>query len=128
MGKQIIDLEPYRDGKKKMMITCSHKGCKEQKDITKEYIQVEEQNNKRRKSLGEKFEIGSDELAIYLMGWSCKEHIWDKHWICQYCEKARFLDDFDNVVHEVICKEMQNKPKDENAYDYLRRIDWRKKF
>ena len=43
-----IELEPYETGKKKMMFRCSHEGCTNRIDITKEYISMERQNNLRK--------------------------------------------------------------------------------
>lgn len=43
MGRVIIDLTPYISGEKKMFKKCDHKGCEENKDITKDYIICETQ-------------------------------------------------------------------------------------
>ena len=45
-----IDLEPYKTGERKMMFLCSHEGCSNKIDITKEYISMEEQNNIRKQA------------------------------------------------------------------------------
>lgn len=45
-----IDLEPYRNGERKMRFGCSREGCLEKIDITKEYIIMEEQNNIRKQA------------------------------------------------------------------------------
>lgn len=121
MGRELVDLEPYISGKKKMMKKCDHKDCEENQDITKDYIHVETLNNKRRTEY-EDFNPACDELVLFLGGWYCETHRWDTHWICKYCHDAKFKDNWDLSIHELICS---NKPKDgENLWGWFRRIDW----
>lgn len=126
MGKEIIDLKQYEDGKKKMMITCSHKGCNEKKDITKEYISVEKQNNIRRKSLGDKFDPACDELIIYGLGYKCEEHRWDQCWVCKYCNDAKFMSDWDLSIHQLVCSKKKLIPQEMNWWEWFRKINWGK--
>ena len=65
-----IDLEPYRNGDKKMMFGCSHKGCNEKVDITKSYIIMEEQNNIRKQASD--YNPTCDKLYIFTR--YCAEH------------------------------------------------------
>lgn len=122
MGKEIIDLEPYILGKKQMMKKCDHKDCENNKEITDEYIRVEKLNNKRRETYKD-FNPGCDELVLFLGGWYCETHRWDTCWVCKYCHDAKFKDDWDLSIHEVICS---NKPKDMNLWDWFRTADWSK--
>lgn len=66
----LIDLEPYKKGEKKMMFECSHKGCKIDVDITKEYISMETQNNIRKQVEG--YNPACDKLYIFTR--YCEEH------------------------------------------------------
>jgi len=65
-----IDLEPYKSGKRKMMMKCWHEECENEIDITKDYISAETQNNLRKTS--PKYNPGCDELVIY--GRECEKH------------------------------------------------------
>ena len=61
----IIDLEPYRTGKKTMYMKCSTfsgGGCGKKIDITKEFIGMEEQNTIRKK--WPDYRPGSDLLCL----------------------------------------------------------------
>lgn len=126
MGKEIIDLTEYEEGKRKMTIGCSHKDCKEEKDITKEFIEVEKQNNIRRKALGDSFNTGSDELVIYGMGWQCEEHRWDRCWVCKHCHDAKFMSDWDLSIHELVCSKKKLIPEKMNWWEWFRSINWGK--
>jgi len=66
----LIDLEPYRNGERQMMFTCSHDGCTNKVDITKEYITMEEQNNIRKQVDG--YNPACDKLYIFTR--YCEEH------------------------------------------------------
>lgn len=125
MGKEIVDLEPYISGEKKMFKKCDHKDCEERQDITKDYIHVETQNNKRRKDYKE-FDTGCDEIVLFLGGWYCKTHRWDTCWVCKYCHDAQFKDYFSLCVHEIICSNLKQKPDEENAWNWFRSFDWSK--
>lgn len=126
MGKQIIDLEPYISGGKKMSKKCDHEGCKERKDITKEYIDVETQNNERRKTFPD-FNPACDELFLFLGGWYCEEHIWDGfHGVCKYCHNAKFLNDWDCSIHQLVCSKKDQIPKDMNWWEWFKSVDWSK--
>lgn len=59
----VIDLEPYKSGKRQMMFRCSHDDCKEDVDITKEYISMETQNNIRKQVEG--YNPACDKLYIF---------------------------------------------------------------
>lgn len=59
----LIDLEPYKTGKRQMMFRCSHEGCKENIDITKDFIVMEEQNNIRKQVKG--YNPACDKLYIF---------------------------------------------------------------
>lgn len=61
-----VDLEPYKTGKKKMMMKCrgfDNSGCGKEIDITQEYITCETQNNIRK--LDPQYREGSDKLYIF---------------------------------------------------------------
>lgn len=71
--REPIDLEPYKTGKRFMMNTCDH--CHKKKDMTKDFIMVETQNNIRKTSPD--YNPACDELVF--LGWVCddckkKEH------------------------------------------------------
>ena len=53
-----------------MRIRCHHKGCKNNIDITKDYIVMEEQNNIRKQCKG--YDPACDKL--YIFGRKCEEH------------------------------------------------------
>lgn len=66
----LIDLEPYRNGERKIRMGCSHDGCSNKIDITKDYITMEEQNNIRKQVEG--YNPACDKL--YIFGRDCEEH------------------------------------------------------
>ena len=66
----VVDLEPYENGDKKMMYRCSHGGCDGKIDITKEYIGMEEQNNIRKQAPD--YNPACDKLYIFTR--YCEEH------------------------------------------------------
>lgn len=73
----LIDLEPYKKGNSKMMFRCSHEGCTNKTDITKEYITMEEQNNIRKQVPD--YNPACDKLYIFTR--YCKKH--DKRKECK---------------------------------------------
>jgi hypothetical protein len=65
--REPIDLEPYITGKRAMMNTCYK--CKQKKDMTKDFIVVETQNNLRKQSPD--YNAGCDELVFF--SWTCQD-------------------------------------------------------
>lgn len=65
--RELIDLEPYRKGEKIMMNICDK--CKQMKDMTKDLIMIEEQNNKRKRNPN--YDPNCDELVFF--GWTCED-------------------------------------------------------